>query len=658
MSEAKQAQKTTAPYGTWASPVTTDVILQSGGKKSELFVDPTTSAIYWIEGRPAEGGRDVIVDASKGQDVFGREWNARTGVQEYGGGPAIAYGGAVYFSNFVDNRVYRIAAGDDPKPITPDNKNYRYARLNVHPKHTHLLVAVLEDHTKPLPADVATTLCIINSKTQSVTTIVSGADFYAFPSFSPDGTHLAWEQWSHPDMPWEGSEIYVAEIDARDDGVSLSDTSYVAGKKIDISASSPTWVSDDVLLFTTDETGYHNPWTYSVSSGKAKPVLPSPVDEDFNQLLHRLGNEYSAPLDLHAGRAIYSTSKDGRIAMYIVTLSTGDLEEIECPYTDVQDLKRVSDNSFVFLASRVDAPQSLIVCVLDNAKPEFRELDTSPANAAKIPGSYISVAQALTLKTEVGEPLHVLYLPPKNPEYEAPAGERPPCVVNAHGGPTGHTNASLDWSKQYFTSRGWAWLDVNYGGSSGYGRKYIKRLEGQWGVVDVEDCTRAMQQLSSEPYSLIDSKRSVIRGGSAGGYTTLAIICFKPDAFAAATSLFGIADLRSLTKETHKFESHYAEKLIGGTLEEIPEVYEARSPIFHADKITAPLLVLQGAIDPVVPPDQAEVIVKAIKERNGRVEYTVFEGEGHGWRKAETIKAALEQELHFYESIFGIKESL
>lgn len=376
--------------------------------------------------------------------------------------------------------------------ICVDNKNYRYARLNVHPKHTHLLAAVLEDHTKPLPADVATTLCIINSKTQSVTTIVSGADFYAFPSFSPDGTHLAWEQWSHPDMPWEGSEIYVAKVDARDDGVSLSDTTYVAGKKIDISASSPTWVSDDVLLFTTDETGYHNPWTYYVSSGKAKPVLPSPIDEDFNQPLHRLGNQFSAPLDLHAGRAIYSTSKDGRIAMYIVTLSTGNLEEIQCPYTDIQDLKRVSDNSFVFLANKADAPQSLIVCVLEaNAKPMFRELTAaSTANAVKFPSSVISVAQALTLKTEDGEPLHVLYLPPKNSAYEAPVGERPPCVVNAHGGPTGHINASLDWSKQYFTSRGWAWyvvilagplyshqriprLDVNYGGSSGYGRKYM-----------------------------------------------------------------------------------------------------------------------------------------------------------------------------------------
>ena len=547
----------------------------------------------------------------------------------------------------MDNRVYQIAEGGEPKPITLgafksvyyrcnystiriDNKNYRYAKLNVHPKHTHLLVAVLEDHTKPLPPDVVTTICIIDSKTQSVTTIVSGADFYAFPSFSPDGTHLAWEQWSHPDMPWEGSEVYIADVDVRDDRVSLSNIAYVAGKKIDISVSSPTWVSDDVLLFTTDETGYHNPWTYSVTSGKAKPVLPSPVDEDFTQPLHRLGNEYSAPLDLHAGRAIYSTLKNGGIAMYIVTLSTGDLEEIDCPYTDVQDLKRVSDNSFVFLASRADAPQSLIVCVLAaGGKSEFRELKAASADGvAKFPASLISVAQAMTLTTEDGEPLHVLYLPPKNPAYEAPAGERPPCVVNSHGGPTGHVSASLDWSKQYFTSRGWAWyvmLSEVRQIEAAHGRLYSgltstteeapamaastckfrvsasrgacsvrftrKRLEGKWGVVDVEDCTRAMQQLSAKPYSLIDPKRSVIRGGSAGGYTTLAIICFKPDAFAAATSLFGIADLRSLAKETHKFESHYLEKLMGGTLEEIPDVYEARSPVFHADKIKTPLLV-------------------------------------------------------------------
>ncbi|KZT67503.1 alpha/beta-hydrolase [Daedalea quercina L-15889] len=648
-----------APYGTWASPITADVILQSVSNKSELFVDPITSAIYWIEGRPAEGGRDVIVGASKGQDVFGKGWNARTGVQEYGGGAAMAYGGAVYFSNYADNRVYKIAAeGEDPKPITPDNKNYRYAKVNVHPKHNHLLVAVLEDHTRPLPQDVVTTLCIINSKTQSVTTIVSGADFYAFPSFSADGTYIAWEQWSHPDMPWEGSEIFVANVDVNDNSVKLSDITYVAGKKIDISASTPVWASNDVLVFTTDETGYHNPWTYSVSSGKAAPVLPVSIDEDFNQPLHRLGTEYSAPLDQRAGRVIYATLKNDHIALRIVKLATGAIEDIPSAYTDIQDLKRVADNSFAFLANSAEAPQTLVVCVLaDNAQVQFHEVNvaSTEGDAPKIPNSLISVAQAITLKTEDGEPLHVLYLPPKNPAYEALDGERPPCVVDAHGGPTGHTSASLDWSKQYFTSRGWAWLDVNYGGSSGYGRKYIKRLEGKWGIIDVEDCTSAMEQLSSAPYSLIDPKRSVIRGGSAGGFTTLATICFKPDAFAAATSLFGIADLRSLAKETHKFESHYLEKLVGGTLEEVPEVYKKRSPIFHADKIKTPLLVLQGSIDRVVPPDQAEVIVKAIKERNGRVEYTVFEGEGHGWRKAETIKAAIEQELHFYEAVFGIK---
>ncbi|TFY67500.1 hypothetical protein EVJ58_g1580 [Rhodofomes roseus] len=681
MSKAKQevatvVAKQTARYGTWASPITADAILQGGGSKSELFVDPITSDIYYIEERPAEGGRDAIVDASKGKDVVGKEWNARTGVQEYGGGAAMAYGGAVYFSNYTDNRVYVVNGGKDPQRITPDNENYRYAKLNVHPTQTHLLVAILEDHTKDRPSEVVTTLCIINSKTQSATTVVSGADFYAFPSFSPDGSYLAWEQWAHPDMPWEGSEIYVAKVDANEVGLSVSDITYVAGKKIDISVSSPAWASNDVLLFTTDETGYYNPWTYSVSSRHATPVLPSPVDEDFCQPLHKLGNEYSAPLDRHAGRAIYSTLKADRSALYILDLSTGETEEIECPYTDIQDLKRVANDSFVFLANSAEAPQVLVVCVLsDGAKPEFRELSAAcTSNAPQFPNELISVAQSVTLQTEDG-PLHVLYLPPKNPAYEAPADEKPPCVINAHGGPTGRSSASLDWSKQYFTSRGWAWyacsasvdpvraadmqddyrVDVNYGGSSGYGREYTKRLEGQWGVVDVEDCTRAMQQLSRPPYSLIDPNRSVIRGGSAGGFTTLAAICFKSDAFAAATSLYGIADLRSLAKETHKFESHYLEKLVGGTLEEVPEVYEQRSPIFHADNIKTPLLVLQGAIDRVVPPDQAEVIVKAIKERHGRVEYTVFEGEGHGWRKAETIKAALEQELQFYEDVLGIK---
>ncbi|KZT00116.1 alpha/beta-hydrolase [Laetiporus sulphureus 93-53] len=647
--------KKTAPYGTWKSPISADAILQSGSKVAEVFVDPITSAIYHVEKRPSEGGRDVVVRTEEGRDVVGKGWNTRTGVQEYGGAPAIAYNGVIYFSNYVDNKVYEVREGKEPTPITLDNKNHRFAKLDVHPKYPHFLVAIMEDHTKPAPPDVATTLCIINSETSKVSTIVVGADFYAYPYFSPDGLHLAWQQWSHPDMPWEGAEIFVAEVIADEHTLTVGKPVYVAGKKNDISASSPGWASSDVLLFTTDESGYQNPWKYSVSSGKASAILPSPVKQDFSQPMKNLGWEYGAPLDDTATRALFAAMKDDRSVLYVVTLQSGALEEIKCPYIEITGVKRVARDSVVFLAQKDDEPTSVVICSLkDYSMPQFSTVKASSAGL-QFPRSLISIPQPVTLSVpQTNEPLHVLYLPPTNPDYEAPEGEKPPCIVNAHGGPTGRDSPVLDLSKQFFTSRGWAWLDVNYGGSSGYGRKYMERLAGKWGIVDVEDCINATQQLAAPPYSLIDPKRSIIRGGSAGGYTTLATLCSHPDIFAAATSLYGIADLRVLCNDTHKFESHYMEKLMGGTLDEIPEVYKDRSPIFHADQIKTPLLVLQGSDDAVVPPAQAKIIVDAITKRGGRVELHMFDGEGHGWRKAETIKEALERELYFYEDVFGI----
>ncbi|PCH34635.1 alpha/beta-hydrolase [Wolfiporia cocos MD-104 SS10] len=614
------ANRKIAPYGTWSSPITTDAILQSGGKPSEVFVDPITSTIYHVEGRPYEAGRSVIVRTQEGHDAFGKGWNARTGVQEYGGAPAIAYDGTIYFSNFTDNRVYKFRDGEEPIPVTPGNKNLRFANFSVHPTHPYLLVAILEDHTRPAPPDVITTLCTINTQSCTVSPLVSGADFYGYPVFSPDGTSLAWQQWLHPDMPWEGAEIYVASISASSSGITISNATYVAGKKIAISACAPAWASSDVLLFTSDESGYQNPWTYSISQHKAAPVLPAPVDEEFSLPVSGVGRRYGVPLDDTGDRALYAAVRDDRSVLYVLDLRRGAAKEVDSPYAVVSAMQCVRRDAVAFLGTRVDAPTNIVLITL--------------------PGD---------------EPLHVLYLPPHNPAYVAPDGERPPCVVNAHGGPTGRQDMSLDWAKQFFTTRGWAWLDVNYGGSSGYGRKYVERLAGTWGVVDVADSVRALHELSSPPYSLVDPRRAAIRGGSAGGYTTLATLCARPDAFAAATSLFGIADLRSLTTDTHKFESHYMEKLMGGTIEEIPAVYEERSPVLHAEEIRTPLLVLQGSIDAVVPPSQAEVIVKAIKDRGGRVEYTLFEGEGHGWRKADTVKAALEQELHFYEDVLGIK---
>ncbi|KAI0752561.1 alpha/beta-hydrolase [Daedaleopsis nitida] len=650
--------KTIAPYGTWSSPITPDVVLKSGEHAEELFADPVTSTIYHIERRPAEAGRNVIVNTEKGQDVVGKEWNVRSGVHEYGGAPAIAYDGIVYFSNFKDGRVYRLKQGEEPEPVTPENKNFRYAKFAVHPKQPHLLVSVFEDHTKSQPADIVNNLCVINTKEKTVSTLVSGADFYATPTFTPDGTHIAWQQWFHPDMPWEGSEIAVAEAHADENSLTVTNTKVVAGKRIEISAGYPAWASNDLLLFVSDVSGYWNPWTYSIATGTASAVFPKPMDEDFAEPFWRLGWNQGVPLDQEGRMALFTALKEGRNVLYLVSLQGGALEELESPYVNISSVQRVTHDAVVFLGEKNDEAERIVLCnVKEYAKPKFTVVGAkTDADELPFTRAYISVPKAIALKDpETGGPVHVLVYPPTNPEYAAPEGEKPPAVFSAHGGPTSRATQGLSLTRQYYTTRGWAWIEVNYGGSSGYGRKYTKRLEGKWGIVDVRDCVTAVEQLAAPPHSLVDPQRTAITGGSAGGYTVLKSLCSYPDAFAAATSSYGISDFFKLAEFTHKFESQYLFKLVGGTPDEVPDVYKERSPVFLADKIKAPLLVLQGSEDAVVPPNQAEGIVETIKKQGGRVEYIVFEGEGHGWRKAENMRAALEKEIGFYEDVFGLK---
>ncbi|PCH34655.1 alpha/beta-hydrolase, partial [Wolfiporia cocos MD-104 SS10] len=654
---SNMVEQTVAPYGTWLSPITTESIVEMGGKLSEVFVDSITSVIYHIEGRPLEAGRNVIVKTDEDRDMFGKEWDARTGVQEYGGAAAIAYDGTIYFSNYGDNRVYKFKDGEDPTPVTPENAAHRFANLSVHPVNPHILVAILEDHTCPAPKDVVTTLCTINTETHAVSLLVSGADFYGYPSFSPDGAHLTWQQWSHPDMPWDGAEIYVAAVSLFSSSeLTITNITYVAGRKGAVSACAPAWASSSLLLYTSDTSGYQNPWMYALPVRTATPVLPAPINEEFSLPAFGVGVRYGVPLDADGGQALYAATRNDRSTLYVLDLQGREAHELDCPYAVVTDVQRVNAGAIAFLGTKVDAPTRVVLCELVDGRPAFTELG-EPNTGVRFPPELISVPRSMTLDADGDAPLHVLYLAPKNPEYVAPEGERPPCVVNVHGGPTGRADMSLDWFKQFFTSRGWAWcvLDVNYGGSSGYGRKYINRLKGNWGLFDVVDCVRAKDRLSSPPYSLIDPRRAVIRGGSAGGYATLATLCAHAHAFAAGTSLYGIADLRKLVEDTHKFESRYVETLLGGTYEEIPAVYEERSPLYNAGNIRTPLLVLQGADDPVVPPSQADEIVNAIEKNGGEVKCIVFDGEGHGWRKAETIKAALENELQWYEDrVLGI----
>jgi dipeptidyl aminopeptidase/acylaminoacyl peptidase len=659
-----------APYGLWESPITADAIAEDSVSMSDIFVDPVTKDIYYIEQRASEGGRYVLLSNQTQNEVFAKDFNARTRVHEYGGAAAIAYNGTVYSSNFADFLVYSANDGKI-KPITPEDpkKIYRYADLCVHPVHTDLLVAILEDHTIDTPQTVRNSLCVINSTATTVTSLVCTEDaereFYAAPTFSPSGDRLAWQFWEHPDMPWEGGQLYVADVHYNPNThmLSLSNTKLVAGSASTISACYPLWASDDKLLFTSDEGEEGNRFAnlWECTRARTKPVFSSVVQQDFCMPPWTLGNYPFAFLDDNGTKAICVAWRGGRSVLYVVDITTGSYKEIKDESFDfvvIEHVRRLSDYTFVFTGLRSNAPGAAMLCTLTRSSfvPNFQVLrSTASTSAAPFPEGIISLPTPLELKLAGNGIVHAVYYAPNNPEYAGSSipNEKPPCVLGVHGGPTGLETQSLSWLKQYFTSRGYAWLDINYSGSSCYGRTYVERLKGNWGITDVSDCIEAVQ--SPELRSFIDTKRTAIRGGSSGGYTTLASISLASSAasktkfFASATSNFGISNLELLADDTHKFELMYMTKLLGGTKEEIPQVYHDRSPVYFSARIETPLLVLQGNDDEVVPPAQSWTIIDGVLKNKGRVEAHFFDGEQHGWRTSGTIKRAIEFEREWYE---------
>ncbi|KAF9265759.1 alpha/beta-hydrolase [Marasmius fiardii PR-910] len=655
----------TAPYGTWSSPITAEAITGVSTSLYDVLIDPVTSIVYHLEGRPAEEGRTALVETKSGRDIIGRGFSAATGVHEYGGGAATVYDGKAYFSNFKDGRIYEVDVEEgEPKPITPKGTAYRFACLEVYPKNKEFLVAVLEDHTNDGPSAVTNTLClvdIVNSKV--ITNLVSGVDFYALPKFSPDGNHLAWVQWSHPDMPWEGSTVYIADVVASANDLHIENIAIIAGEPGKVSAGYVSWASKDTLLFLCDASGFSNPWNHT--KGEAYPILPEPISEDFSEPMWNLSMFMYAVLDEEGSKAVFASYRNGRTVFNLIDLNTGVKQDIQSPYVIVDHLRMVSrsEHRFAFVGQKIDEGQSIVQCVisdLSSSSPTVSFTTVRPSsNAGQFDSGMVSKPQGISLQIAHNDDIHVVYYPPQNHVYTGSSidGEKPPCIVSAHGGPTGLAYQGLRWPIQYFTSRGFAWLDVNYGGSYGYGRVYRDRLVGQWGIVDVEDCVKATELMSSQPYNFIDPKRAVIRGGSAGGFTTLATLCHSSGrkSFAAGTSFYGVTDLKAFTETTHKFESRYLFKLLGGTYEVVPKNYVDRSPINHIENLESPLLILQGDIDKVVPKEQAEAIYDRIKDKGGIVEYKLYEGEGHGFRQKDHQKDALERELAFYERALGLK---
>lgn len=627
-----------APYGSWKSSITTDLIASGAVDLGQIALDGDD--VYWVEMRPSEGGRMVIVrHTADGEtiDVTPEPYSVRTLVHEYGGGAFLAAEGTVFFSNHSDQRMYRQDAGTEPSPITPESP-LRYAD-GVFDTRRGRVICVREDHTgegEPVNAIVA-----VDAEGRAPQeTLYAGSDFCAAPRLSPDGNRLAWLSWDHPNMPWDGTTLWVAGINQ--DG-SLDEAQPVAGG-VSESIFQPEWSPDGALYFVSDRTGWYN--LYRWQGEAVQPVCPQ--DADFGNHRYNIGNTtYGFE---SAGHIIASCSRNGAWGLVSIDTVSGSITSLESgTYTEIEKGGGLLANPGVatFIAGSPVEPLSVVRLTLPSGKVEALRQSKAPS----LDANNFATPETIEFPTENGLTAHAFYYPPHNPGFAAPPGERPPLLVKSHGGPTSSASPVLDLEIQFWTSRGFGVVDVNYGGSTGYGREYRDRLKGHWGIMDVDDCVNAARFLAARGDA--DPQRLAIDGGSAGGYTTLAALTFR-DIFQAGASYYGVSDLDALAKETHKFESRYLDSLVG-PYPERRDLYVERSPIHHTRLLSCPLILLQGLEDKIVPPNQAEMMFEAVKSKGLPTAYVLFEGEQHGFRRSENIKRALEAELYFYSRVFGFE---
>ena len=618
-----------APYGSWKSPITADLIV--GGSIGLGGTIADGGDLYWSELRPAEEGRIVVVrrDAAGAiADVTPDGFNARTRVHEYGGGAYVASQGEVWFSHFPDQRLYRQGAGTAPRPIT-EAVDRRYADAVVD-RRRGLLFAVREDHTDT-SGEAVNTLVRMQLDGADESIVVEGHDFYSNPRVSPDGRHLAWLAWNHPHLPWDGTELWLADLDASG---APRDARLVSGGGED-SIYQPEWSPGGVLHFVSDRSGWWN--LYRLEAGKAHSLAPLDAEFGSPQWTFRQSNyAFTA-----GGRLVAVASGPG--AEGIGEVENGSFTRIDCEYTSFASLTAIGED-VCCVAAAPDRPSAVIRIPLGGGPVQVIRV----AFEVEVDRRYFSLPEAIEFPTEGGKTAHAIYYPPTNPDFEAPGGDRPPLVVHSHGGPTSAFSTALDLKTQFYTSRGIAVVEVDYGGSTGYGTEYRRRLNGNWGVVDVDDCINAARHLVARGQA--DERHLAVSGGSAGGYTTLAALTMR-NYFKAGANHFGLSDLIPFAKDTHKFESRYLDSLIG-PYPEREDLYIERSPLTHVDNLHCPLIVFQGLEDRVVPPSQSEMIVEAARRKGLPVAYLPFEGEQHGFRIARNIKRSLEAELYFYSQVF------
>jgi dienelactone hydrolase len=634
------------PYGAWPSPITAADVADSGhAVGGATFVG---SDIWWDEQRPSEGGRNAVRRiGSDGEpvDVLPAPWNARTRLHEYGGGSWTATdAGVLVFAEYTDQRLYRLDPGSDtPVPITPEPEQplaRRYAELAV-TRHGDAISCVRESHDADgrigrdivlLPLDGSA----VDDPTR-ITSVVAGSDFLAYPRVSPDGRRLAWIAWNHPQMPWDGSELRVGDISG--DGTVASYRTLLGSTTE--SVLQPEWVAADVVQVSSDRTGWWNLYRIGVEEA-AKPEPLAEVDADIGEPLWQLGMRCHAPLP---GDRVLAVRTFGVDRLTILDVATNTYDDVALPGIDLIRLSGVRDG------------RVLLRCGGPTVATGLRELDLGTGSLTdvrlgvdRLPEvGYLSPAQPMTFTGPDELEVHAVVYPPHNTDAAGPDGDLPPYVAFVHGGPTSHVSPTVDVEKAYFTSRGIGVVDVNYGGSTGYGREYRERLRGQWGVVDVADTITVLRGLVDA--GLADGDRLAIRGGSAGGWTVLAALT-RSDAFCCGVSYYGVAELLEFASTTHDFESRYLDGLIG-PLPEARELYESRAPLSHVEDVSCPVLLLQGLDDPVVPPAQAELFRDAMVRNGIPHAYRAYEGESHGFRRRETLVDALEAEVSFYGQVMG-----
>jgi dipeptidyl aminopeptidase/acylaminoacyl peptidase len=634
------SERIVAPYGTWRSPLSAEMLVASSVRLGWPWIED--GVVYWTEGRPSEGGRTVVVRLDPGAepiDVTPPGFNVRTKVHEYGGGSFLVDRGMVFFSNFEDQRLYRQERGGQPEAITAQTDGrHRYADGRA-TRDGSRIVCVRERHEDD---GVVNELVVFPADgSHEPRAIAGGRDFYTAPRISPDGTRLAWLSWNLPWMPWDGCELWVADL--APDG-SLSGERKVAGSDGEESIWQPGWSATGELHFVSDRTGWWN--LYRERNGASQPLHPA--EAEFGWPHWVFGGSTYAFLDDGRIACLYDTGGTQHVG--ILDGETGELLDLDLPHTAIGYPMIVTEGQrIVFIGGAPTIPEQVVS--LDFATRSIDVLRES--DRLSIDPGFVSTARPIEFTTEGGSTAYALHYPPANADFQPPPGERPPLIVMSHGGPTSAVTAVYDPEIQFWTSRGFAVVDVNYGGSTGYGRAYRQRLNGTWGVTDTMDCINAARSLVERGEA--DGGRLLIRGGSAGGYTTLCALTFHDD-FAAGASYFGISDLEPFAAPggTHKFESQYEHTLIG-PYPEAADLYRARSPIHFVDLISCPMILLQGDQDEVVPPAQSEIMVEALKAKGLPHAYLLFEGEQHGFRKADSIRAAAEAELSFYAQILGFE---